>query len=111
MGIVLHNIFPHIQVGTFGYMFDIPLLTTAMILFGREFGGRTLFAAMLTPGLMNLISTLAYPTREALQSLDPSQLAGGIIDLRAAAPPQLSLRASPHHQGSGRDHLLYEGVD
>ena len=81
MGIVLHNIFPHIQVGTFGYMFDIPLLTTAMILFGREFGGRTLFAALLTPGLMNLISTLAYPTREALQSLDPSQLAGGIIDL------------------------------
>ena len=81
MGIVLHNIFPHIQVGTFGYMFDIPLLTTAMILFGREFGGRTLFAALLTPGLMNLISSLAYPTREALQALDPSQLAGGIIDL------------------------------
>ena len=81
MGIVLHNIFPHIQVGTFGYMFDIPLLTTAMILFGREFGGRTLFAALLTPGLMNLISSLAYPTREALQTLDPSQLAGGIIDL------------------------------
>lgn len=81
MGIVLHNIFPHIQVGTFGYMFDIPLLTTAMILFGREFGGRTLFAALLTPGLMNLISSLAYPTREALQALDPAQLAGGIIDL------------------------------
>ena len=24
--IVLHNIFPAVQVGTFGYMFDIPLL-------------------------------------------------------------------------------------
>ena len=23
-GIVLHNIFPSIQVGTFGYMFDVP---------------------------------------------------------------------------------------
>lgn len=81
LGIVLHNIFPHIQVGTFGYMFDIPLLTAAMILFGREFGGRTLFAAMLTPGLMNLISMLAYPTREALEALDPKLLAGGMIDL------------------------------
>ena len=28
-GIVLHNIFPSVQVGTFGYMFDIPLLITA----------------------------------------------------------------------------------
>jgi Na+-translocating ferredoxin:NAD+ oxidoreductase RnfA subunit len=33
LGIVLHNIFPAIQVGTFGYMFDIPLLTIAIILF------------------------------------------------------------------------------
>ena len=45
LGIVLHNIFPSIQVGTFGYMFDIPLLTIAIILFGKQFGGRTLFAA------------------------------------------------------------------
>jgi uncharacterized membrane-anchored protein YitT (DUF2179 family) len=81
MGIVLHNIFPYIQVGTFGYMFDIPLLATAMWLFGRSFGGKTLFAAMLTPGLMNIISILAYSSPEALESLDPSQLAGGIIDL------------------------------
>lgn len=80
-GIVLHNIFPHIQVGTFGYMFDIPLLTLALWLFGKEFGGRTLFAAMLTPGLMNIMSSMAYPTREALQNLDPAQLAGGMIDL------------------------------
>ena len=26
MGIVLHNVFPSIQVGTFGYMFDVPLM-------------------------------------------------------------------------------------
>ena len=37
LGIVLHNIFPSIQVGTFGYMFDIPLLTIAIILFGKQF--------------------------------------------------------------------------
>ena len=30
--IVLHNIFPTIQVGWFGYMFDIPLLILATIL-------------------------------------------------------------------------------
>ena len=31
-GIVLHNIFPQIQVGTFGYMFDIVLLIFAATL-------------------------------------------------------------------------------
>lgn len=81
MGIVLHNIFPSIQVGTFGYMMDIPLLTIAIILFGKQFGGRTLFAAFITPGIMNIISAAAYPTKEALQSLDPSQLMGGAINL------------------------------
>lgn len=58
LGIVLHNIFPTIQVGTFGYMFDIPLLTIAIILFGKQFGGRTLFAAAITPGLMNILSAM-----------------------------------------------------
>ncbi|MBO7194960.1 MAG: YitT family protein, partial [Alistipes sp.] len=81
LGIVLHNIFPSIQVGTFGYMMDIPLLTIAILLFGKQFGGRTLFAAFITPGLMNIISAAAYPTKEALQSLDPSLLVGGAIDL------------------------------
>lgn len=80
-GIVLHNIFPSIQVGTFGYMMDIPLLIIALIIFGKQFGGRTLFAAFITPGLMNLFTTLAYPTKEAMQSLDPSQLLGGAINL------------------------------
>ena len=81
LGIVLHNIFPSIQVGTFGYMFDIPLLTIAIILFGKQFGGRTLFAAAITPGLMNILTALVYPTKEAIQSLDPAQLMGGAIDL------------------------------
>lgn len=79
--IVMHNLFPSIQVGTFGYMFDVPLLILALILFGGAFGARTIIAALLTPGLMNIISTLAYPSKEALQALDPSQLLGGNIDL------------------------------
>lgn len=81
MGLVLHNLFPGIQVGTFGYMFDIPLLITAILIFGGKFGGRTLFAALITPGIMNIISVLAYPTPEALNSLDPALLLGGAIDL------------------------------
>ena len=56
-GIVLHNIFPSIQVGTFGYMMDIPLLIIAILIFGKQFGGRTLFAACITPGLMNIMPT------------------------------------------------------
>ncbi|MDE6139684.1 MAG: YitT family protein [Alistipes sp.] len=81
MGLVLHNLFPSIQVGTFGYMFDVPLLITAIIIFGGKFGGRTLFAALITPGIMNIMSSLAYPTPEALEALDPAQLMGGVIDL------------------------------
>ena len=50
MGIVLHNVFPSIQVGTFGYMIDVPLLASAIIVFGRQFGGRTLFSD--TPGIL-----------------------------------------------------------
>ena len=80
MGIVLHNVFPSIQVGTFGYMIDVPLLASAIIVFGRQFG-RTLFAACLTPGLINLLSWIAFPNQEALEALDPKQLFGGVIDL------------------------------
>ena len=81
MGIVLHNVFPSIQVGTFGYMIDVPRLASAIIVFGRQFGGRTLFAACLTPGLINLLSWIAFPNQEALEALDPKQLFGGVIDL------------------------------
>lgn len=81
MGIVLHNVFPSIQVGTFGYMIDVLLLASAIIVFGRQFGGRTLFAACLTPGLINLLSWIAFPNQEALEALDPKQLFGGVIDL------------------------------
>lgn len=81
MGVVLHNIFPSVQVGTFGYMFDIPLLIAGMMIFGGQFGGRTIFAACLIPGMMNIISAMVYPTPEALQALDPAVLLNGSIDL------------------------------
>ena len=67
--IVLHNLFPSIQVGTFGYMFDIPLLILSVIFLGAKLGGRTIAAALTTPLLMNLISRLAYPSKEACPSI------------------------------------------
>lgn len=79
--IVLHNLFPSIQVGTFGYMFDIPLLILSVILLGTKLGARTIAAALITPLLMNTMSKMAYPTEEALHTLDPSQLIGGSMDL------------------------------
>lgn len=79
--IVLHNIFPSIQVGTFGYAFDIPLLILSVFLLGARLGARTIVAAMLTPLLMNIMSGFAYPTTEALKRLDPSLLLGGCMDM------------------------------
>ena len=66
--IVLHNIFPGIQVGTFGYMFDVPLLILSVILLGAKLGTRTIAAALITPLLMNVMSLLVYPTEEALHA-------------------------------------------
>lgn len=81
LALVLHNLFPSIQVGTFGYMFDVPLICTALILFGGTFGGRTIFASFLTPGIMNILDYLVYPNEAAIEALDPALLLGGQIDL------------------------------
>ena len=79
--IVLHNLFPSIQVGTFGYMFDIPLFFLALLLLGTNLGARTFIAAMMTPTIMNTMTVLSYPSKEAMESLDPSLLLGGVLDM------------------------------
>lgn len=79
--IVLHSLFPAIQVGTFSYFIAIPLLLIAYCLLGKGIGVKTLVATFVTPLFMNILSMLAYPDAEALRELDPSQLAGGQIDL------------------------------
>ena len=81
LALVLHNLFPSVQVGTFGYMFDVPLILTAIILFGGKLGGRTIFASFVTPGLMNLLDQLVYPSQAAIEALDPALLLGGDINL------------------------------
>lgn len=79
--IVLHNLFPSVQVGTFGYMFDIPLLIISVLVLGAKLGGRTIAAALSTPFIMNALSWLVYPNAEALEALDASQLIGGTMDM------------------------------
>ena len=82
-GIVLHNIFPSIQVGTFGYIFDSVLLVVAFILFGPRFGAKTVVAALTTPGLMNIFTKLVYlnAPEGAMEALDPKYLLGGVLDM------------------------------
>lgn len=74
LGIILHSFFPDIQVGTFGLCFDIPLLMLSIKIFGAKFGARTMVAAILTPLLMNLFTSLFGNT--------PETLLGGTINLR-----------------------------
>ena len=62
-------------------MFDIPLLILSVVLLGAKLGTRTIAAALITPLLMNVMSTLVYPTREALEALDPSLLLGGSMNM------------------------------
>lgn len=79
--IVLHNLFPSVQVGTFGYIIGIPLLLASYFILGKGIGAKTLVASLVSPFLMNLISTLAYPDEDSLQALDPTRLAGGCLDM------------------------------
>ena len=72
-GVVLHYLFPSIQVGTFGFMFDIPLLLVGIRVFGKMFGAKTVVGALLTPAFMN---SLTY-----LIGNDPAMMFGGKIDL------------------------------
>lgn len=76
--IVLHNIFPSIQVGTFGYMLDIPLMILSIIIFGGGFGARTVVAALTTPGIMNIMTYLSY---DDITNQSPATLLDGKIDL------------------------------
>lgn len=79
--IVLHHLFPSLQVGTFGYILEVPILLASVFCLGKRLGVRTLVASFAAPFMMNMLSSAFYPTQEALQALDPSQLLGGRLDL------------------------------
>ncbi|MCC8018426.1 MAG: YitT family protein [Rikenellaceae bacterium] len=72
-GVVLHALFPSVQVGTFGLMIDIPLLIIAFRVFGGMFGAKTVFAALVTPVIMNTLT--------AIIGEDPALMFDGRIDL------------------------------
>ena len=72
-GIVLHSLFPSVQVGTFGLMLDIPLMLIGFRVFGRMFGTKTVFSALLIPLVMN---GMTYWVGE-----DPASMFGGNMDL------------------------------
>mgnify|MGYP005774432759 CR=1 FL=1 len=61
MSVVLHEIFPSIQQGWFGYMMDIPLLLIGFAVFGPIFGIKTVFASLFTPLVMLAIPHWVYP--------------------------------------------------
>ncbi|MEG1663888.1 MAG: YitT family protein [Mucinivorans sp.] len=73
IGIVLHYLFPEVAVGTFGLCLDIPLLITSMLVFGSKVGLKTLFAAVMTPLMMNGLTLLV--------GNNPETMLGGVINL------------------------------
>ncbi|MFI3268047.1 MAG: YitT family protein [Rikenellaceae bacterium] len=68
LGIIFHHFFPSIQVGTFGLCFDIPLLLLSFKVFGAKSGTRTIFAAVLTPIFMNILTYLIGENPETMLS-------------------------------------------
>ncbi len=58
---ILHEIFPAIPQGWFGYMMDIPLLLAGFACFGPVFGVKTVFASLITPLLMLVLPYAVYP--------------------------------------------------
>lgn len=72
-GVVFNYLFPSIQVGTWGLMMDVPLLITALLLFGRVFGAKTIFAAVSCPIIMDAMTYIV--------GSDPATMLGGSIDL------------------------------
>lgn len=79
--IVLHQLWPELQVGTYGYILQIPLMIITTLLVGKKLGVRTLYTVLVTPLFMNIATWLAYPTQEAMQALDADMLFGGGMNL------------------------------
>ncbi len=61
MSTILHEIFPAVRQGWFGYMMDIPLLVVGFAVFGPVFGTKTVFASLITPLLMLVLPYALFP--------------------------------------------------
>lgn len=80
ISIVLHAIFPSAPIGTVALCIQIPLLLISLLVLGGKLGLRTLVAAVSLPLLVNALTALSYPA-EAVNTLDPTKLLGGHLDL------------------------------
>ncbi len=78
MSLVLHELFPSIEIGWFGYLMDVPLLTAAFLVFGPVFGIRTVFASLMSPAWMLILPRLLYPDPNVQTA---ETLLGGMLDL------------------------------
>ena len=58
LGCAFHELVPSIATGTFGVVMDIPLMITGFLIFGAKFGAKTVFAALITPVIMNGMTAL-----------------------------------------------------
>ena len=58
LGRAFHYLVPSIQTGTFGLMMDIPLLITGLLVFGGNFGVKTVTAAITVPLFINGLTDL-----------------------------------------------------
>jgi uncharacterized membrane-anchored protein YitT (DUF2179 family) len=61
MATILHEFFPSVPQGWFGYMMDVPLLLAGFAVFGPVFGTKTVFASLITPLLMLVLPYAVYP--------------------------------------------------
>lgn len=79
--IVLHALFPALQIGTYALLIQVPLLLISTLVLGGRLGFRTLIAVFALPIMVNLLSLWSYPNAEALRTLDPSLIVGGKLDM------------------------------
>ena len=82
LALVISKLFNEaVQPAVIGYVLDTFLIIAALVLFGGKFGGRTIFAVLVTPGLMLLLDWLMYPSLEVAAKCDATQLCGGLVNL------------------------------
>lgn len=79
IGISLHYLFPNIQVGTFGWLLDIPLLLTSFWVFGGKVGMKTITAAFLIPLFMNMPLWVWGPVNPVTNFVEQMDLGGDLL--------------------------------
>ena len=82
LALVISKLFNEaVQPAIIGYVLDTFLIIAALVLFGGKFGGRTIFAVLVTPGLMLLLDWLVYPSLEVAATCEITQLLDNKINL------------------------------